>query len=214
MEKSRIPTRRWRACATTAALACLVLIRAAATEAAKPAAAALDAGTFRLQWVPAEDWQAKVHRESDCVLFQYKEEPGETVAATIGVFRLVVPAQARSADKAQLGAAYVTQDVAGVQKALFHENANLKLQSKNPEAIGGGLLFSYAESLDVALNRSSSTKFFRAWVFFPQAYAANGAFYLLLGREESAMLEVRPAALEFAQELIAGIQAPTPASGR
>lgn len=198
--------RRWLGPATTAAFACLLSAQAPAKEKPQLAAQVLEVGSFRLEWVPAQNWQSKVIRESACAIFQYTDEPARTIAATIGLFRLVVPLQARSSDRIKLAAAYATHDVAGAQKALFGSNAQLVLLSKTAKAINGGQLLSYAEPIDVRSDRSSSTEFVRAWIYFPRSYVENGALYLVLGREQSAYLEFRPTELEKAEEIIAGIR--------
>lgn len=208
MMNSRSSTQRWARAATAAVLTFLLCARAPAREKSRPAPQVLDAGSFRLEVAPARNWQSKVTRESACAVFQYTDAPAETMAVTIGVFRLVVPPAARTGDRIQVAAAFATHDVAGAQKALFGSNAGLVLFSKKAKAVNGGQLFSYVEPIDAQGARSGSTRFVRAWMFFPRAYAENGALYLILGREQSTDLEPRPAELEKAEEIIAGIRDP------
>jgi hypothetical protein len=186
----------------------LLAAPAPAKEKPEPAAQIVDAGSFRVDFVPARNWQAKVIRESDCVVFQYVDEPARTLGVTIGVFRLVVPPAARGGDRIQLAAAYAVHDVAGAQKALLGAPAGLVLHPKTPRALNGGQLLGFVEPVEKSESRTSSTKFIRAWVLFPSAFPANGALYLILGREQSSMMETRPAELDKADEIIAGIREP------
>lgn len=208
MTNSKLINRLGLGPAAAAALAFLLSAPMPAKEKAKLTAEVLDAGSFRVEWVPAQNWRPSVHREANCATFLYADEPARTIAAAIGVFRLAVPSQARSTDRIQLAAAYATQDVSGAQKALFGSSAKLMLLSKTGQAINGGQLLSYAEPIDVLGDRSRSTQFVRAWVFFPPRYAETGAFYLVLGREQSTDLESRPTELEKAEEIIAGLRDP------
>jgi len=186
-----------------------LLLAAEPTPARAPANTAVqsvDAGAFRVEFAPARNWQAKAIRASDCVVFQYIDEPARTMAVTIGVFRLVVPPAARGGDRSQLAAAYAIQDVAGAQKALLHESAELVLQSKTPAMINGGQLLAFVEPAERLDARQSSTKFIRAWVLFPPAFPAKGTLYLILGREQSNDMEPRSSELDKADEVIAGIR--------
>jgi hypothetical protein len=194
--------------AGAAALALLLAAPASGREKPKPAAQTVDAGSFRVEFVPARNWQAKVIRASDGVVFQYVDAPARTMEATIGVFRLVVPPAARGADRLQLAAAYAVHDVAGAQKALFRAPAGLVLLSRMPQTSNGGELLGFVEPVEKSASRTSSTMFIRAWVLFPPGFATNGALYLILGREQSTLMEPRPSELDKADEIIAGIREP------
>ena len=193
---------------TALALALLLSGSAAASEKTAPPAQVLDVGSFRVKFVPPPNWKSTVVRKSACVIFQYVDEPAETLDATIGVFRSVVPPAARAEDRVKIAAAYATLDVSGAQQALFKSNAHLALLSPNAKTINGGQLLSYAEPIDANGRRAKSTKFVRAWIFFPRSYAETGALYLVLGREQSSYMEIRPAELDKAEEIIAGIREP------
>lgn len=192
---------------TLLSLALILLTHAAAGgPKTKPASQVLDVGTFRLEIAPEHNWVSRAKPELGCVLFQYSDQPALTVTATIGLFRLVTPPEARTGDRDQLAAAYATYDISGAQQALFKSNAQLMPLSKKPKEINGGQLLSFAEPLDAREIRARSTRFIRAWVFFPKTYAADGVLFLALGKQESTTDQVRPAELEKIGEIIAGIR--------
>jgi len=168
----------------------------------------LDVGKYHVTWVPAPNWEANVKREADYAVFQFIDKPAMTTAATIGVFRTLVPVAARAGDRRQIADAFASADVMGAQKALFKTNVGLVLRSKRPTAVNGGQLFSYVEPIEAGDSRANSTKFFRAWVFFPENYAQTGALYLVLGKEVFQDLESRPDELEKAGDIIAGVREP------
>ena len=113
-----------------------------------PSGRALDLGTYRLEVAAAKHWEVEAKPEQGYVLFFYSDKPAMTENATIGLFRSLVPAAARSADRATLAAAYATNDLSGVQQALFKSNARLMRMSKKTKSINGGELFSFGEPKD------------------------------------------------------------------
>ena len=179
-----------------------------ARVAAKPAppSHSLDVGTYRIEVTPPKNWQSDVKPELGCVLFQYTDRPAMTTAATIGVFRIVVPAAARGADRAELASAYATHDMSGAQQSLFKSNAQLMRMGKKTLTLAGGQVFGFAELLDAKDARLSSSKFTRAWVFFPKSYDQDGGIFLVLGKQETPVDEVRPSELLWVEDILAGIR--------
>lgn len=173
---------------------------------AEPPAQVLDGGTFHLAVVPARNWTPDPKPAQGCILFQYTDQPALTIAATIGVFRIVVPAVARAGDRAELAAAYATYDLSGAQQALFKTSVKFVPLGKTTKSLNGGQLFSFGDRLDADYLRLESTRFLRAWIFFPSNFAQDGALFLVLGKEESNFMEVRPSELERAEEIISGIR--------
>jgi len=196
---------RWGAC-----VALVFLSPASGATKAKmdPPIQRLDARSFQVVLASLPGWSAKILKDSPGVLFQYVDEPARTDKATIGVFRLVVPADARNTSLVQLGEAYAIDDLAGAQVALFKVKSRLMLVSRAPEAFSGGQLLSYMEDVDAQDARSRTTKFVRAWVFFPKSYAQDGGLYLVLGHETFRDMQLRPVQLERATEIIAGLHEP------
>lgn len=173
---------------------------------APPAVQVLDVGSYRLEVATVRNWECAVKPEQGYVLFLYADKPALLTHATIGLFRIVVPAGARGGDRAELAAAYATHDASGAQQALFKANAGLRPFTKKPKAFEGGELFSYAEPSDASGRRRSSSTYIRGWVFFPRNYTATGALFLVLGRQDTPDLQIRPDELERAEEIIAGIR--------
>jgi hypothetical protein len=173
---------------------------------APPAVQVLDVGSFRLEIAPERNWESNVKPEQRYVVFHYLDKPAMSTRATLGLFRLVVPAEARAGDRAELAAVYATHDISGAQQMLFKSNARLVPLSKKTKTLNSGQLFSFAEPLDVLYARTSSTTFIRAWVFFPRNYLENGVLFLVLGKQESISPEVRPGKLERAEEILGGIR--------
>jgi hypothetical protein len=204
--KSRLP--RFIAVTALAAQAFLAAAPAATKAKADPPIQRLDARSFQVVLASLPGWSAKILKDSPGVLFQYVDEPARTDKATIGVFRLVVPAEGRNASLVQLGEAYAIDDLAGAQVALFKVKSRFMLVAPAPEAFSGGQLLRYLEEVDAQDARARTTKFVRAWVFFPKSYAQDGGLYLILGHETFRDMQLHPVQLERATEIIAGLHEP------
>ncbi len=166
----------------------------------------LDGGGFHIALGPAHNWTSDPKPAQGCILFQYTDRPALTTAATIGVFRIVVPPEARTAEHAELAAAYATYDLSGAQQALFKSRVQFVPLSKKPKSVHGGQLLSFGDRLDANNQRIESTRFLRAWVFFPPSFSRDGVLYFVLGKEECNFTQVRPSVLEYAEEIVAAIQ--------
>jgi hypothetical protein len=190
----------------------LAVFAGQAGAASRPIAAPrhFDVGEYRVDVALGAEWRSEINKQQGYILFTYSDAADPKDAfdfARIGVFRIIVPAVARGADKAEIGAAYAVQDVAGAQKALFKTITPLKALSHKPEKTNGGLLFSYCEPIDLlGGGRNGSTKFVRACVFFPANYSDDGGLYLLVGTERFAVLSPRPDALGKIEGFVAGLQ--------
>ncbi len=191
-----------------AALVSFPSARAAAKPAEDPPLQKFDARTFNVVLAVLPGWSAKIVKGPPGLLFDYVDEPARTDKATIGIFRLIVPSEVRDVDRVQLGRAYAIDDVSKLSLALFKVRINFMLTANTANAVGGGQLLSYAEEVDAKDGRSRTTKFVRAWVFFPQNYAKDGALYLVFGQETFRDIQLKPAQLERATEIIAGIHEP------
>ncbi len=179
---------------------------AVARETPPPRHSIVEGGSFTVEWTPETNWQAKVVPASDCVVFQYFDEPARTITATIAVFRLVIPGPLRAGDRAKLGAAYGVHDVAGAQKALFGTTTELVSVGSRPMSVRDGEVFSYVEPGDLTGDRLRSTAFHRSWVMFPKRFPENGALYLIVAREQTSFFQVRPHQLDKVNEVLAGIR--------
>ena len=142
------------------------------------------------------------------MLFHHSDSANpDHASTTIGLFRIVVPPEARAADRPELARAYAINDASGALSALLANNLpKLTLASKKGEAINGGNLLDFLETADANGLRRSSTKFVRVSVFFPISYPENGTIFLIIGREQFNRQEFRPIELERMKEIVSGIQ--------
>lgn len=177
----------------------------ASAKKAPPVAQRFDVGTYALELKLPHHWEVEVHQDDGYVLFGYNDRPAMVVKAAVGLFRIVIPAQARSADPVKLAAAYATHDLSGAQKAFLGGNAHLLPFAKKPKPLNEGQLYSFAEPKDANGIRGQSTEFVRGWVFFPNSYATDGVIFLILGRQKTPITEFRPAELEWVEELVTSI---------
>jgi len=187
-------------------LAALAGLTVADAKPPPPAAQVFEMHTFRLEVAAPRGWESKASPPHGYVLFNYTDKPALTTAATLGVFRIVAPAAVRQGDHLEVARGYATHDLAGVQRALFKSNADLRPMSRRPKAINGGLLFSFAEPADAENLRVSSSEFVRGWVFFPAEFARDGTLFLLLGRQTTPSNEIRPDELAWVEDIIAGLR--------
>ena len=181
-------------------------LAAVAAAKAPPVVSRLILGSYRLEVADVRNWERVVNPERGYVLFLYTDKPALRTHATIGLFRIVVPADARGGDRAKLAGDYATRDASGMQQMFFKTNAGLKSFTRKPKSFQGGELFSYAEPNDANGLRQSSTTFIRGWVFFPRDFAETGALFLVLGRQDTPDLQTRPDELARVEEIIAGIR--------
>ncbi len=166
----------------------------------------IDAGAFHVSVSLSTRWSYEVIQSQSCIIFRYADAKVPTAKATVAIFRLIVPPEARRADPLQLANAYVIADVSGAQAALLKNRADLALESKKPGKLPGGSLYSYLESIDARHARESSTAFTHGAALFPDSFANDGAFFLLLGKEEFVRSEIRPDELDLIRDIAAGLQ--------
>ena len=166
------------------ALSATAIGLAAASRAAQ-APQHFDVGGYEVSVVLDGDWRPKIDQQKGyIVLTRGGGEDSQGELAILGVFRVAIPLAVRGLDKVQIGSAYAIQDAAGVRKALFGSVTELKLLSHRPRAFHDGLLFECDEPIDLVGGRARSTKFVRAYVFYPASYADDGGLFLLVGLQQ------------------------------
>jgi hypothetical protein len=175
----------------------------------KPEPFTVDVGAYRVNLMLDHRWRTEFDKEAGYVVLNYANTPklsDATIVATICLFRFVVPAEARGADRLELAAAFAIKDVTGAQKALFGTSTRLVRSGRNGESIKGGTVVRYVEPVDRSNSREKGTLFVRAVVFFPDAFPNDGALFLLVGKHDSHELVRKPEELEMMSMVLAGIQ--------
>lgn len=175
---------------------------------ASPSPPMIEVGSYQIKLALAPGWRALVQKENGYVLLAYADASDPDLASIgvkIGLFRIVVPTEARQVDRVALAQAYVVQDAAGAQKALFATVTKLVLGNRRGVPLNGGTLLEYIEPIDAMQGRKMSTVFVRACVFFPPSYAKDGVLFLAFGRQESAHLAARADELDIMRQAVAGI---------
>ena len=167
-----------------------------------------DIGRYQVDISIEGDWHAKIDKQGGyLVLTSAAGRDSDGEMAVLGVFLVTIPVAARGADRAEIATAYAVHDVAGVRKALFGSVLDLKLLSHKPRRIHDGALFEFDEPIELARGRSRSTKFVRAYVFYPSGYSRDGALYLLVGLQQFNRPEARADAIEKLEQIIVGLHA-------
>jgi hypothetical protein len=184
-------------------------IRLAATPRAVDESKRFDVGGYQVDVVLGNDWHSKINKQGGyLVLTNPAEADSDGEVAVLGVFRIVIPVAVRGADKTEIATAYAVQDVAGVRKALFGSIAALKLLTRKPRDFHQGALFEFDEPIELVHGRELSTKFVRAYVFFPPGYSQDGGLFLLVGLQQFSHPRVRADAFDKLENIVAGLHSP------